>query len=293
MTNTQHSHPFHAVKEAGVTDALKGAGKFLFDEHPLPTYKPTNPGQQTPNWFDKVNPLGTDKGVQKGYVPGRIGNFLAKLPGMSSWGTEVGPHSVISQPTAGYGEGFANKARTFGHAVGEFGREAILGSPLAVDRQLRAPTASGVGKNYLRMARNFYMPQGRSAAETALGLGMGLAMPAMSIYSAVNGDPSRRGENIGAALGGIASAPITTRLGVPGMLLQHPVQQLGAWVGSKFDPKHEPPKTAGLVGSVAEAAKKHPVSVALAASATLHGAKKLVKSTEDPRTVPTLPSRST
>lgn len=284
---------FHSVKTAGVADALKGAGKFLFDEHPLPTYKPTNPGQQTPNWFDKVNPLGTDKGVQKGYVPGRVGTFLAKLPGMSSWGTEVGPHSIISQPTAGYGEGFANKARTFGHAVGEFGREAILGSPLAVDRQLRAPTASGVGKNYLRMARNFYMPQGRSSAETALGLGMGLAMPAMSIYSAMNGDPSRRGENIGAALGGIASAPITTRLGVPGMLLQHPVQQLGAWVGSKFDPKHEPPKTAGLVGSVAEAAKKHPVSVALAASATLHGAKKLVKSTEDPRTVPTLPSRST
>lgn len=285
MTNTQHSHPFHAVKEAGVTDALKGAGKFLFDEHPLPTYKPTNPGQQTPNWFDKVNPLGTDKGVQRGYKPGWFGRMLGAQ--------EVGPHSIISQPTAGYGEGFANRARTFGHAVGEFGREAILGSPLAVDRQLRAPTASGVGKNYLRMARNFYMPQGRSAAETALGLGMGLAMPAMSIYSAVNGDPSRRGENIGAALGGIASAPITTRLGVPGMLLQHPVQQLGAWVGSKFDPKHEPPKTAGLVGSVAEAAKKHPVSVALAASATLHGAKKLVKSTEDPRTVPTLPSRST
>ena len=313
MTNTQHSHPFHAVKEAGVTDALKGAGKFLFDEHPLPTYKPTNPGQQTPNWFDKVNPFGTDKGVQKGYVPGRIGNFLAKLPGMSSWGTEVGPHSVISHPTAGYGEGFFNKAKTYGHFVGEFVREGTLGSPLAVDRQLRANTLGGVARNYGQMAKNLYgFGPGSSLRDAVLSL----APAAYSLHSVITGDKAHRGANVGATIGNLAVAPLTSRLGLTGVLLHAPVQAVGSWLGSKFDHEEAPslppdytrayrrtatapqlyPKTASLIGSVAEAAKKHPVSAALAASATLHGANalvKLVKSTEDPRTVPTLPSRST
>lgn len=279
---------FHAVKEAGVADSLGQAGRLLFDENPLPTYKPTNPGQQTPNWFDKVNPLGTDKGVQKGYVPGWFGRMTGAQ--------EQGPHSVISHPTTGYGEGFANKARTLGHSVAEFGRENILGSPLAVDRQLRASTFGGVGKNYLNMAKNFYLPRGRSLGESALGLGMGLAMPAMSIHRAVTGDPTRRGENIGAALGGIASAPITSRLGVPGMFIQQPVQQLGAWLGRKFDPSRapeQPVKTAGLVGTIADAAKKHPVSSALAVAATFDGARKIIKKTDPIQPEPTLPLRST
>lgn len=300
MTNTQHSHPFHAVKEAGVTDALKGAGKFLFDEHPLPTYKPTNPGQQTPNWFDRVNPLGTDKGVQKGYTPGWFGRMTGAK--------EVGPHSIISQPTAGYGEGFVNKAKTMGHFVGELGRETVFGSPLAVDKQLRA-NGAGVARNYGQMLKNFYgFGPGSSRVNTALSL-----LPvAYSTYNAVTGDPDHRWANVGAMVGNLAAAPVTSRLGMPGMLLHAPAQSLGSWLGSQFDPKPdtEPqpnygyqrvtarapqlyPKVAGLVGSVAEAAKNHPVSVALAASATLHGVKKLVKNTEDPRTVPTLPSRST
>lgn len=302
MTNIQHIRPFHAVKTADALDALKGAGRFLFDEHPLPTYKPTNPGQQTPNWFDKINPLGTDKGVQKGYSPGWFGRMLRAK--------EVGPHSIISQPTAGYGEGFANKARTFGHYVGEIGRETVFGSPLAVDRQLRANTVSGVARNYGQMAKNLYgFGPGSSHVNTILSL----APAAYSLHSAITGDENHRGANVGATLGNLAVAPITSRLGLPGALLHAPAQVLGSWIGSKFDPKSPPaappeytrayrrtattphlfPKTAGLVGSVAEAAKKHPVSVALAASATLHGAKKLVKSTEDPTTVPTLPSRST
>lgn len=274
---------FHAVKEAGIGDALSSAGRFLFDEHHLPTYKPTNPGQKTPNWFDKVNPLGTDKGVQPGYKPGRFGRFFGSQ--------EMGPHSVISSPTAGYGEGFANKARTFGHQIGEFGREAVFGSPLAIDRQLRAPTAAGIGKNYLQMTRNFYAPQGKSTLDNALGLGVGLAMPAMSMYNAVAGDPHQRGANIGAALGGIAAAPVTSRLGLAGTLIQKPVQDLGAWVGSKFD--SPAPKVAGLVGTIAETAKKHPVSTALVAAATIRGAHQLVRKPEDSQPVPTLPSRST
>lgn len=273
---------FHAVKEAGIGDALKGVGNFLFDEHHLPTYKPTNPGQQTPNWFDKINPLGTDKGVQKAYEPGRLGKLLGATP--------VGAHSIISQPTAGYGEGFLNKAKTLGHSFGEFGREAVFGSPLAVDRQLRAPTAAGVGKNYLRMTKNFYLPRGRSIGETALSHGMSLALPAMSMYSAINGDPTRRGENIGAALGGIAAAPVTSRLGMPGALIQYPVQQFGSWLGSKFDPKHDPPKTASLVGSIVETAKKHPASSALVVGATIQGANKILSSKEQKTT---LPPRST
>ena len=272
-----HEPSFHAVKKAGVVNSVANAGKFLFDAHPLPTYRSSHPGQKTPNWFDKINPLGTDKGVQPGYTPGRLGRLFGAQ--------EIGPHSLIGQMTPGYGEGLLNKAKSVGHSVGELGREAIFGSPLALDRQLRAPNAGGIARNYLNLSKDFYFPRGRSVGETALGLGMGLAMPAASLYNAATGDPNRRGENIGAAIGGIAAAPITTRLGIPGMLLQQPVQQLGAWVGSKFDPS---PKVASLTGAVVDAAKKHPVSAALTVAATLEGAKKLVKKTD-----PTIPPRST
>ena len=135
------------------------------------------------------------------------------------------------------------------------------------------------------------MPSGRSELEAAAGLGLGLALPAVSQYGAATGDPNQRGANIGATLGGLAVAPVTSRLGMPGMLLQHPVQQLGAWVGSKFDPKPEAPKVANLVGSLMQTVKDHPVSSALVSAAALKGAHKLVSTepqalTYDPMVTP-------
>lgn len=305
----------HAVKEAGVADTLRSAGRFLFDEHNLPPYTPTHPGQQTPNWFDKINPLGHDKGVQPGYNPNTPNWFDRNNPlsrhsssqrysnGADNWfdrlnlrraapayQPEMGPHSIISHPTLGYGEGFVNKAKTVGHSVGEFVRENTFGSPLVVDRQLHADTLGGVARNYGQLTKNFYgMGPGSSKFMTA----MSLAQPAWALGSAITGDPNQRGANIGATLGGIAAAPVTSRLGIPGMFLQQPVQQLGSWIGSKFDPKKEPEKVASLIGTIADAAKKHPVSAAVAAATTLHGVNKLIKKPEPTNITPTLPSRST
>lgn len=254
----------HAVKLGGIADV----GKALFDEHPLPKYQPQHPGQQTPGRLDKLNPFGTDKGVQPGYTPGRLGRALGATP--------TGPHSVIAQPTPGYGTGAVNRLKTVGHQLGEIGREAVFGSPMAVNRELRAPSLGGVAKNYLRSVRNFYTPR------DPLGLMLGLGLPAASLYQAVNGDPNQRGANIGATLGGIATAPLTARLGIPGTLIQKPVQDLGAWIGGKFDPK-----TAGLVGRVAEAAKQNPATAALFAGAAVEGVRYLASKKNT-----TLPTRS-
>ena len=279
---------FHGVKEAGVVDGAlakaKGVGRFLFDEHGLPFHLADE--VKVPTGFLHSRLAGT---TRDGYFEP---NFFGKhILGMESYGAHqpvmpmrrefstatdaFGHRGVSFMPVApGYGKGFGNWAKNVGHVVGDGLRENLLGSPLALDRQLRE-------KGYLGMARDFYLPRGN-----ALGTALGLVGPTMNAVNIARQGRANLGRNVGGMVAGLAAAPITSRLGVPGALfVQQPIQQLGQWIGSKFDPKtqqpmqqpmQQPAKTADLKGSVVDAAKKNPVTSLLLAGAAIHGGRKLL-----------------
>lgn len=263
---------FHGVKEAGVADTAKRVGRFLFDEKAMP-YHLSEVNTPQAGFFNRL--VGkTENGV---FDPNALGRFLGmSVEGPSTPVTRIGPPGSPFLPVQqGYGKGFGNWMKTVGHTLGEGLRERVFGSPLAVDRQLRE-------RGYLGMARDMYMPKGNP-----IGTAIGLAGPAMSALNIYRQGPAHRGANIGSTIAGLAAAPVTSRLGIPGaVLIQQPIQQVGRWLGSKFDkPQPQPPqlpspagppKTAALVGPVVEAAKKHPASAALLAAAAIHGGRKLL-----------------
>lgn len=283
---------FHGVKEAGVLDGAmakaRGLGRFLFDEHGLPFHiadevkAPTDFFHQriagtTRDGFFEPNFFGKHILGMSGY-----GAYQPVMPTRRMFATAAGSFGhkgVAFMPVApGYGKGVGNWAKNVGHVLGDGLRENIFGSPLAVDRQLRE-------KGYLSMARDFYLPKGN-----ALGTALGLVGPTMNAVSIARQGRTNLGRNVGGMVAGLAAAPVTSRLGLPGaVFVQQPIQQVGQWLGSKFDPKPAkqpeptqalpqqfPAKTADLKGSVVEAAKKNPVSALLVAGAAIHGGRKLL-----------------
>ncbi len=294
---------FHGVKEAGIADdavaKAKGLGRFLFDEHSLPFH--TAPEVKAPAGFLRNRLAGT---TQDGFFqPNFFGKHILGMQAIGDYqpvmrmpenrafkldGKVVQPSGASFMPAAmGYGKGFGNWAKNVGHVVGEGLRENVFGSPLALDRQFR-------DKGYLGMARDFYMPRGNP-----LGTALGLIGPAMNAASIARQGRANLGRNVGGMVAGLAAAPLTSRLGIPGaVLVQQPIQQLGQWVGSKFDPKVPqqpvqqqaqqplpqmfPPKTADLKGSVIEAAKQNPVTSLLLAGAAIHGGRKILSKTPAP-----------
>ena len=168
---------FHAVKLANqpvpgygarVVDALKGAGRWAFDEHPLPMLTPLN-GAGRPNTVPSFTPNLFERYVLRRDAHG------AHTP--VQFGAN-GPHVPFQ---VGYGTGALNKLKTLGHSVGEFVREGTLGSPLAVHRTLKERGLGG-------MVRDFYLPHGAGM----LGTGIALAAPAFDLYKAVRSGPEQR-----------------------------------------------------------------------------------------------------
>lgn len=222
----------------------QNAGNFLLSEHPLPTYqapvtKAFNPGWIRQNVF-RQTPHGEFSPIMRtatGYAP---------------------------QQLLGYGQGWGNAAKTVGHGVGEAFRQFAVGSPLSVDRDLRT-------RGYGTMLRDFYGLRRPTSGWGALNTAISVASPAIDLGKAVFGDRAERGANIGGAVSGALAAPITSRLGLPGALVQQPVQQFGRWIGSKFDPKPEE-KT----GSLLDLARKHPATTALVLGGLYAGGKRIL-----------------
>lgn len=204
----------YSVKEAGAADAaarlggvalnsLRGAAKALFSNHPLPTYQ-----------------------ARVRTTPGVVENLVSRMRGAPAY---QGPNVYSRAARPGYGTGFVNRAKTTGHAVGDFLREGVFGSPLTVSKELRE---GGLGQYY----KNFFAPGNSRSAMLLQG-----AFPAMSVYHAMNSAPEHRGEETGRALADAALLPLTARLGVPGqLLLRHPAMDLAGRVGRLFDPKQPP-----------------------------------------------------
>ncbi len=131
-----------------------------------------------------------------------------------------------------------HSAKNLGKNVAEFGREAVFGSPLTVGKQLqdRYRQTGSVAKTIGQHAKEFYLSPGAPTWMKALSLGM----PALELGNiAMNGDPNERVGDVAHALTGLAAAPFTARLGLPGMAIQGLAQGAGRSIGSKFDHKAE------------------------------------------------------
>ena len=116
--------------------------------------------------------------------------------------------------------GFLNALKWGGSHVAEMGRESIFGSPISLGKQLQgyADTGSGVLGSGGRLFKDFYLPKTRSKLEKVI-LGLSLAGAAGDVYSASQTeDPDERRGEIAKAITGLAAAPITSRLGLAGVL---------------------------------------------------------------------------
>lgn len=130
--------------------------------------------------------------------------------------------------------GVWNKTKAFGKHVGEFGREAILGSPITEYQKIKARMAKpgvGLGRALAGHAKDFYITP-ESKFWTAVNVGM----PAFDLANtALRGDPDTRKGDIARGVAGIAASPFTARLGIPGMIAQHYVQSGAQSLGHRFD----------------------------------------------------------
>lgn len=136
--------------------------------------------------------------------------------------------------------GFANKAKTFGKHVAEFGREAVFGSPITVAKQLqdRYKQTGSVARAAGQHIKDFYLAPGSPTWLKALSVGV----PALELGNvALRGNPETRTGDIAHAVAGIAASPFTARLGLLGIPLQGAVQGAARYVGSKFDHRSAPP----------------------------------------------------
>lgn len=143
---------------------------------------------------------------------------------------------------AGFGRSVANTTKTVGKHVGEFGREAVFGSPITLKKQLadRYRQTGSVAKTVGGHAKDFYLSPQSPLWLRALSLGL----PALDLgNTALNGDPATRHGDIAHAVTGLAVAPFSARLGLLGVPLQGAAQEAGRRLGAKFDPKTPPPPT--------------------------------------------------
>jgi hypothetical protein len=135
--------------------------------------------------------------------------------------------------------GVLNHLKTFGRHVGEFGREAIFGSPLTLAEQLRdahkttGSMTGAVGKYY----RDYFAHPESGTLSKLLAIGL----PAASLaHTAVAGDPNTRGADVAQGLASVAAVPFTGRLGLQGLVLDQAIGHAARRVGGLLDPKPTP-----------------------------------------------------
>lgn len=156
------------------------------------------------------------------------------------------------KPEAGYGPGFVNRVKSFGHGLGEAVRGTMVGDPLTMVSEIRDKAKSvGTLSALAQHGKEFYLPKnmvesmrsgsalGRAGNVALLGLNVGL--PAYGLYSAMaHPVEGQRGRQVGSALAGLASAPFTSRMGGQfgfglGAVAGQFAQRAGGAVGSLFD----------------------------------------------------------
>lgn len=130
--------------------------------------------------------------------------------------------------------GAMNKVKAFGKHVGEFGREFVFGSPVTLAEKLkeRHQNTGSWAKALGGHAKDFYVNPKDHIAFRALNVGL----PALELGNvALRGDPDTRKGDLAHAVSGIAAAPFTSRLGIPGMMAQSAIQSGAQSLASRFD----------------------------------------------------------
>lgn len=192
----------HAVKEAATADALRRFGvrsgavaKRFFEPLPLTEQ---GPGLIRSGWDAWKN---------------RRNQGLGSIPGAAA-------------------KGLWRSTKGFGRGVAEIARELTLGSPFEVARELKHHynQAGSIPGAMGRHMSNFYLQPNSGLLNQAFAAGL----PALELHEATQ-DPEHRGERVGGSLAGLAVSPFTARLGIPGALIQQPIQNLGRRIGRHFD----------------------------------------------------------
>lgn len=173
---------------------------------------------------------------------------LRGLKGLFSENTPRGmPEGMTWQRAKEFGERgkyLAEGAKSFGRHVGEFGREFIFGSPVTLAEKLRErqQNTGSWAKALGGHAKDFYLNPKDHWGWRALNVGL----PALELGNvALRGDPDTRKGDMAHALSGIAAAPFTSRLGIPGMVAQSAIQSGAQNLAGRFDrkaPQAAPPK---------------------------------------------------
>ncbi len=233
----------HAVKTAAFRDvaarfgvrgmdALKRLGTAAFSEHKLPEYAGTATkrfaGMFGPkSMYDQAMPA-----MQKGYGPGMISSIRSAMQNQGPTGPTIAGAAA---------RGALNTAKTVGHAVGEFGREMTLGSPVTAFNALKDKQQMlGGWKPAIKdHVKEFFAPSNGGA----MGLALSAGLPAYQLYdAATHPDSDTRGSRLGGVAGSIAAMPFTSRLGYAGTLAQMGAARVGSAVGGVFDRSRPAPQ---------------------------------------------------
>ena len=159
-----------------------------------------------------------------------------------------------------WGRKIKDNAISAGRFVTEFGREGIFGSPVNMASELKryknrhGSWAKGLGdymKNYYWSSPGTVLdaagkavprknPNASPGLDRALQLAA-LAQPAYDLYDAAKtDDPNVRRGDLASVVGGLVSAPFTSRLGIVGAVAQPAIQQLARRLVQKSTPAYTP-----------------------------------------------------
>lgn len=143
----------------------------------------------------------------------------------------------------------AGTLKNIGTGVLDFARESVFGSPINVYKDVRRlGTQSGkfnLGRGVSGLYREAFAPTAMPATSSAgkmlsqASRALPAAMAGAQLYSAIK-NPEDRARNVGGAVANIAMSPLTSRLGVPGMILSAPVTAAGRAIGGLFAKKRPP-----------------------------------------------------
>lgn len=157
------------------------------------------------------------------------------------------------------GADFLGKAKNIGLGALDMARSTVFGNPINLAEELkkRYAASGSVGRTIGSHIKDFYTPHFSDHPEPLLRYGANalqaysLAAPVYGLYNTVrHGDPKTRTADIASNLAGLATAPFTSQLGLPGALLQSGAQ--GA-VKKLLAPTKMPPRQMGYPRSHAQA----------------------------------------
>lgn len=194
---------------------------------------------------------------QEGLRTGLLGAAVGGLHGLSKVGPEMGRAGTGETPNLLRRLFTANTAPD-ASILKELPRELIFGSPLTLARRhnvmarrIAGPEGPITAKHHLQALgkgfKNYYWaPPTMGSGLLGKGLhygtqALGLGLSGLDLYNAAKtDDPNVRRGDIASAVAGLATAPLTSRLGIPGAILSNAVRTGARKLVQKDTPRYTP-----------------------------------------------------